>query len=448
MKSIQPEATCTLDSALLARFAEGETSAAERRKVLKHLLSGCDSCRQAIAPKIRLLPDPRPSELSLSRVLANVAELEREMNRERALASEQFREFLRHPAARQWTLLRNSGRFDSWSFCEQLLDAGFEAIYDDPHRALDLCRMGVLVAERLSAGSYGERLVEDLRARAWGRTANALRATSDLVGAEQALATAARHLKMGSGEPLEEAEHLYFTASLRRAERKLDEALRVIHRSRRIYRMVGNSHLEGRSLMCEALIRDLRGEVDESIACCRQARVQVEPERDRRLALAAHHNLAWQLMVAGRSQEALNELAELRPAYFECQDQIQLLKLRWMEARLAKDLGRPEESERAFREAHEGFVEARIPYEAASVALDLAILLAEQGRRQELKLLAAELIAVFRSLGVAREAFAALTIFEGFAQADAVTVSLISKLSRYFAQARNQPDLRFDPNLT
>ena len=74
------------------------------------------------------------------------------------------------------------------------------------------------------------------------------------------------------------------------------------------------------------------------------------------------------------------------------------------------------------------------------------MLLAEQGRRQELKLLAAELIAVFRSLGVAREAFAALTIFERFAQEDAVTLSLLAKLSQYFSQVRNQPDLRFDPN--
>lgn len=446
MTETQPMPDCSFDGVLLARFADGETSPAERRKVLKHLLSGCDLCRAALSPKIRLIADNPRSEFSISKVLANVADLEREMHRERAVAAEQLREFLRHPPARQWTLLRNSVRFDSWSFCEMLLDVGFETIYDDPHRALDISRMGVTIADRLPVAGYGERLVEDLRARAWGRTANALRATSDLAGAEQALANAARHLKLGSGEPLEEAEHLYFRASLRRAERRLDEALRAIHRSRRIYRMVGNRHLEGRSLMCESLIRDLRGEVEESIDCCRKARTLVEPERDRRLAIAAHHNLVWQLMVAGRSEEALRELADLRPAYFETNDQIPLLKLRWMEARLAKDLGRPEESERAFREAHDGFVAARIPYEAASVALDLAVLLAEQGRRQELKLLAAELIAVFRSLGVAREAFAALSIFERFAQEDAVTLSLLARLSQYFAQVRHQPDLRFDPN--
>jgi tetratricopeptide (TPR) repeat protein len=446
MNVTQPMAGCNFDAALLARFADGETNPTERRKVLKHLLSGCDSCREALAPKIRLIGDARPSDFSLSRVLANVADFDRQMRQERILATEQFREFLRHPPARQWTLLRNSHRFDNWSFCEFLLDAGLETIYDDPHRALELSRMGVAIADRLDPDGYGERLLGDLRARAWGRMANALRATSDLAGAEKALATAAHHLKQGSGEPLEEAEHLYFTASLHRAHRRLDEALRAIHRSRRIYRMVGDRHLEGRSLICESMICDLRGEVETSIDLCRQAMAQIDAGRNRRMAFSVRHNLVWQLMAAGRSEEAWRELEAIRPTYFELGDQMLILRLRWMEARLAKDLGRPEESERAFREAHEGFVEARIPYEAASVALDLAVMLAEQGRRQELKALAAELVAVFRTLGVAREEFVALTLFERLAQAEAVTLSLLARLSQYFSQVQQQPDLRFDPN--
>lgn len=446
MNETQPMPDCNFDGELLARFADGETSPVERRKVLRHLLSGCSSCKAALAPKIRLISDQRPSEFSLSRVLANVADVERQMSQERAVAAEQFRDFLRHPSARQWTLVKNSSRFDSWSFSELLLDAGFEAIYDNPHRALDLCRMGLAIAERLSPEAYGQRSVADLRARAWGRTANALRATSDLAAADQALSTAAQLLKAGSGEPLEEAEHLYFTASLRRAQRRLDEALRSVRRSRRIYRMIGDTHLEGRSFICEAMIHDLLGDASEAVACSRRAHQQVNAERDRRLSVAAHHSLVWLLMAAGESEEALRELEALRPAYFELNDRMVLLRLKWVEARLARDLGRPDAAELAFREAHEGFVEARIPYEAASVALDLAILLAEQSRTQELKLLATELVAVFRSLGVAREAFAALTIFERFAQEEAVTLSLLAGLSRYFAQVRNQPDLRFDPN--
>lgn len=436
---------CNLDGSLLDRFAEGETSSSERRKVIKHLLSGCETCRASLGPRIRLIDDHRETDFSISRVLANVAELEHRMNHERAVASEHFREFQKHPSARQWTLLKNSSRFDTWAFCELLLDAGFETIYDDPHRSLDLCRMGIAVAERLAAGPYGERAVEDLRARAWGRSANALRAISDLPGAEQALATAAEHLRKGSGEPLEEAEHLYFTASLRRAERRLDEALRAIRRSRRIYRLVGSSHLEGRSLLCEAAIHDLRGDFAEAVACCRQAREQIEPDRDRRLALAARHNLIWQLPTIGRADEALRELEHLRPAYLALNDQMALLRLRWMEARLAKALGQGELAETAFRDAHEGFVAAQIPYEAASVALDLATLFAEQGRTQELKPLAAGLAAVFRDLGVAREAYAALTIFERLAQAEAVSLALLARLGQYLSEVRSRPDLRFEP---
>ncbi|MDQ1348739.1 MAG: MalT protein, partial [Acidobacteriota bacterium] len=128
MTGHQPLPACNLDGALLARFAEGETSVAERRRVLRHLLSGCATCRSSLAPKIRLLHDSRPSEFSISGVLANVAEVEHRMNQERAHAAGQFQEFLKHPPPRQWTLLRNSRRFDNWSFCELLLDTGFDAI--------------------------------------------------------------------------------------------------------------------------------------------------------------------------------------------------------------------------------------------------------------------------------------------------------------------------------
>ena len=45
-----------------------------------------------------------------------------------------------------------------------------------------------------------------------------------------------------------------------------------------------------------------------------------------------------------------------------------------------------------------------------------------------------------------QEAFVALTIFERLAAADAVTVSLLARLSQYFSQVRNQPNLSFDPD--
>ena len=149
-------------------------------------------------------------------------------------------------------------------------------------------------------------------------------------------------------------------------------------------------------------------------------------------------------MSAGRGDEALRELEFMRPLYFETGDRMNILRLKWMEGRIYRLQGEALAAESSLREAHAGFVDAKIPYEAATVALDLAVFLAEKGRIHELKHLAADLVAVFRRLGVAREACAALMIFESVAQAEAVTVSLITRLSDYLQRVRAHPELRFE----
>ena len=437
-------AACELDSALVERFGEGDVTPAERLQVLNHLLGGCESCKRALRGRFQLLEERSDATFSMQRVLANVAELEQRLAAERRTAEEHWTDFQRHPPQRQWTLLRNSARFDTWGFAELLLEAGWAAVYDDPHAALEYNRMALAVAERLAPHDYGRSSGFDLRARAWGRVANSLRATSDLTGAEAALASAAEQLEQGSGEPLGEAEFLYFKASLRRAQRRFDEALAAVRESRSIYRMIQDPHLEGRSMLCEAMIHDLRGDVEKACEVSRLAVAQVDPRRDGRLALAARHNVVWFLMAAGRAADAMRELTELRPLYHSFGDRMNLLRLQWMEARILRLQGDLPAAEARFREAHGGFVEAEIPYEAATVALDLAVLFAESGRTHELKPLAGELVAVFHRLGVTREACAALMVFEGAARAEAVTVSLLRRLGDFLQKVRSQPDLRFD----
>lgn len=445
MSDVSCQLACEMDDATLRRFAAGDASRTERRRVMNHLLAGCGRCRGALRGSFQLIDDGDQLAPSMSRVLANVADYARRLDVERANAAEQWEDFRKHPPARQWTLLRNSARFDTWAFCERLLAAGFDALYDDPHGALELNRMALLVGERLDTVLYRESGKADILALTWGRIANALRATSDLSGAEAALATAAEYMAQGSGEPLTEAEHLYFKASILRARRRLPEAAAAIRRSRRIYRLVGDPHLEGRSLLCESAIHDLNGDLTKAEATTRKALAQIEPERDPRLAFAVRHNLIWNLMTLGRAEEAKAELDQLRPLYFQSGDRMNLLRLGWMEGRILRLLGRMDAAEAALRESHLGFVEAQIPYEAASVALDLAVVLFERGRIQELKGLAADLVAVFRGLGVGREALAALAMFESAAQAEIVTLGLISKLSQFLTRARSEPGAAFDP---
>ena len=420
-----------------------------RRAVVRHLLGGCPDCQEiarqtggfeAQAPAAAALP--RLSEI-LERLDGVRAEREEEAERAEVLMAG----FLAHPPARQWTLLRNSARFDFWAFAEQLSTAAFEAIYDDPHRSLELSRMALELGQRLDEERYG-RAVHDLRGRLLARLGNAERAVGDLAGAEARLAAARAELELGTGDPIEEAELYYFLSSLRRGQRRLDEALRLARRSRRLFRELGDTLREGRAWGAEGIIHEVAGDLELAIECARRAIARIDVERDPRLALAVRHNLLWNLVQTDRAEEALHELERLRPRYLELGDRMNLLKLRWMEGRLASRLGQRERAEAILREACDGFTAAAIPYEAALVGLDLALLLAGARRHPEVAALAAELLGVFRSLGVPRETIAAWVVFEGAARAHLVDVALVERLAAFMAEARHRPGLSFEAGLS
>lgn len=447
MNAQRPLPACALDPASRERFRSGSASSSERRAILRHLAAGCAECAAALRPAISILRPQEPSPLPVSRILRNLAETQRLLQDERAEAAELWADFRRHPVPRQWTLLRNSRRFSLAAFAEILVDASYEAIYDDPRRSQDLAEMALHVVDAVESGgasAHGAAALHDLRGRTLSRLANSLRANSDLLAAEQTIHRAGEELALGSGEPLAEAELLYFTASIHRARRRFDAARSSVRRSIRIYREICDAHLEGRSLLNLAVIDELDGDLPAAIASIEQAIPKIDESRDRHLALGARHNLLWCLTAAGRAEEASRALADLRPRYEAVGDRMSLVLLRWMEGRIALQLGRPEAAEAALRESHEAFLERGIPYEAAIIAFDLAGLFARQGRLGELKALASELVRVFRDLGVAREAHAALLLFERAAQAEAVTVTLAAKLARWFENARRGPAGAFD----
>lgn len=430
----------------LALVLAGGGEAALRKRVIRHLLAGCAECRSAarsatgFESAARTAPLPHLAEL-LSRLEERHAELESERGRARA----QMRDFLGHPPARQWTLLRNSARFDTWAFAEQLSAASFDAIYDDPHRSLELSRMALEVARRLDAGRYGNAL-HDLAGRILARLGNAERAIGDLAAAEATLAAARTELETGTGDPIEEAELLYFLSSLRRAQRRIDDALRLVRRSRRLFHELGDRQREGRSWMGEGTIFSVAAEYERALEAHRRALALIDEREDSRLALAARHNVLLSLVHLDRSAEALHELEQVRPRYLELNDRSSLLRLGWMEGKLLHRLGQREAAESVLRDTCDGFVAAALPYDAAVVGLDLALVLGEGGRHAEVAKLAAELLGVFRSLGVGRETTAAWMVFEGAARAQLVTAALIERMSAFLAAARHRPGLVFEPD--
>ena len=85
----------------------------------------------------------------------------------------------------------------------------------------------------------------------------------------------------------------------------------------------------------------------------------------------------------------------------------------------------------------------RVGFDAALVSLDLAALYARQGRTDEVKRLATEMVPIFESRDVHQEALAALLLFREAAEAEQVTLGLVDRIVTFLQRARLDPELRF-----
>lgn len=154
--------------------------------------------------------------------------------------------------------------------------------------------------------------------------------------------------------------------------------------------------------------------------------------------LHVRHNKIYWLVDLGRYAEAEELLAETRPLYAHASEPLNRLRLPWVEGRIAKHMDRPEEAEYLFQKVRQGFIKHGIAYDAALVSLELAEIYVQQGRKEELKELAQEMVTVFRSRNVEREALAALLMLHHAASAERATLHVIRDIADRLRQRAPQ----------
>ncbi|MEE9561922.1 MAG: hypothetical protein V3W50_02510, partial [Thermoanaerobaculia bacterium] len=308
--------------------------------------------------------------------------------------------------------------------------------------AVELAELGVAIAETLDDERYSSSLVRDLQARACTVLGNARRLTGDLRGAEEAFGEAEGLLEEGTGDVIEEARLYNFTASLRSDQRRFDEAIRLAGHAETIYRRAGDHHQMARSMVSRGLFTAYSGGCEDAIAILETALSHLEPEQDRRVTLAAQHNLILCLNECGRLQEALKLLVKARPLYAKYGDPWSRTGLRWLEGKIATGLERAPEAEHAFSEARRAYLELEKPLDFALVSLDLAALHLAEGQTDTARGVAAEILPIFRSRQIQREAIAAVMVFQQAVEKDRITFELIHRLAKSLEESRDNPRLR------
>ncbi len=234
-------------------------------------------------------------------------------------------------------------------------------------------------------------------------------------------------------------------ASLLRAQRHFSDAIRLLRRAYRIFRDFDETHRAGRVLVNLSTVCHCAGQPEEAIPLLQEALELVDFNAEPRLRLIIVHNLLDDLAEAGRYLEAREILVQAIPLYDSFPDASTRNRRKWVQGKIAAGLGQRQQAELLLKAARDGFVENEIAYDAALVSLDLAALYAEAGAATKLKRLSEEMLLIFHSQMIHREALAALSYLRQALDAERANLELIRQIASYLKRAEGDPSLQFMP---
>jgi tetratricopeptide (TPR) repeat protein len=335
-------------------------------------------------------------------------------------------------------VIRIAHEFQSWALIERLCEESVVQASRDVERAGFLARLAREIAERVPGPESWRQRV---RAFAAAHVANVLRVAGKLKAAATLFEEVWRLWHAGADPDalLDLGRLLDLEASLCRDQRRFEEALSLLERARSV------SHSQGRILIKKGFTLEVMGEYERAIETLLEAETLPDVQANPRLRSILHGNLALNFCHVGRFAEAAETARQVRESAGEMGDAIRLLRVTWIEGRIAAGLGRTAEALSLLAHARQQFADRNMGYDVALALLEEAALLLDEGRTAEVKALTRDLPAVFEAEEVHREALAALRLFHEAAEREAATAELARRVLRYLFRARHDEGFRFEP---
>jgi tetratricopeptide (TPR) repeat protein len=412
------------------------------RLSLQHLVHLCPHCRGEIEAWER---ERQAGAAGLGRALqalpvlleAQGPDLERrEREARRDLAA-----LLALPAGeRAARIHRARGRFRGAYLAGLLIQESRRHIPGDPREAHHLADLARSVIHH----SPGSPETFDLLALATAHMANASRASGDLRYADQQFGFVRLVIThQGVTEPTVLAQVDHFEGSLRKDQRRFQEAEELLMRAAMLYRIAGTATEAAKVMLTLGGLCFDERRLEQAVEVVTAALDSLPADSEPRLYLYGRHNLALYLAELGRYADAAHLIEIDDDLYRKSPEPWLILHLHWLRGRIAAGLGDLAAAERSYLEARQGFLAQGIGYDAAMVSLDLAQIYLRQGRSETVKALAEEMLPVFQAQDVHREALAALLLFQDAARREELTLAAVTELAAYLKAARTDPTLRY-----
>lgn len=369
----------------------------------------------------------------------------------RAVRNEKV-EMARRKAQELWTRLKSSTRqerrdavaslpeLQNWALAELVCHESEKAAAHKVETALDLADLALFIARRVPEGGAWRSRLEGY---CWAYIANARRVGNDFAGADAAFARVWELWRSGATAPpaiLAEWRLFDLESSLRREQHRFSEALDSLNNA--MSSNGNNPATAARILLKKEHVLEQMGDTQRALATLEEAAPFVEVLGDTRLKFAHLFKTINNLYHLRRYREAMERLPQVRDLAVQQGNELDLIRVVWLEARVAAGDDRREQAMAGLEQVRQDFTARELPYDAALASLELAVLYLHEGHTAEVRNLARTMSWIFQAQGIAREALAALTLFFDAAQQETATVELTRRVVAELERVRTSAPLQ------
>ncbi|HEV7669008.1 MAG TPA: helix-turn-helix domain-containing protein [Thermoanaerobaculia bacterium] len=313
------------------------------------------------------------------------------------------------------------------AFIARLCDESEKAAARKASEAVELADLALKVAGR-APGTEAQRAGR--LGYSWAFVGNAGRVSNKLGEADAAFASSCELCLLGYGEEPEffdPARPLDLEASLRRNQGRFGEALILLERALQICWPSSRPRI----LLKQAATLEQEGEPEKALAALDEAHPAIERgEGDPRFRRVLRFNVIKNLLHLERPGEAAALLPELKALSVDTDNDLDKLRLRWLEAVVQAGLGQRDEALAELGAVRREFSRQNLPGDSAIAGLYEAQVLLGDGRNAEVRTLTREMRPIFDTLGLELEALAAVRLFLEAVERDAATVALAREAAR------------------